>query len=476
MKLTKVIATIGPSCQEEEVLEKLILEGVDIFRFNLKHNTLDWHQKKIDLVTTIANRFGKRIGVLIDLQGPEIRMKLPENVINLRLSDKILLSEEAFLNKKGVSFSHPIIINKLKNGSRILVDDGRFEFKVEKNNKKTYLISFSKGRLGNLKSVTIPHLKMKLPLFTQKDLEGIKLAQRSKIDFIALSFVRTKDDILNIKKILQKENIEAKIIAKIETALAIKNLNGIIKIADAIMVARGDLGVELPLVEIGLLQKKIINEARKQMKPVIIATQMLESMIDNSSPTRAEISDITNAFFDGADATMLSGETANGKFPLQTVRYMAKTLSAVEKKTSADFSEKLISFQLINDKEKAVIYSSFSLYKNLSKLISFEKIAFIVFTETGRSAHLLSSLRPRSPIFAITPNKKKANFLTLSYGVYPFVDEEIKKGRVTENIIEKKIEMLIKKGLLKKDLTLIVLHGDIWGQIGGISTVRIIKI
>lgn len=476
MKLTKIIATVGPSCENEKSLEKLILEGVDIFRFNLKHNLLDWHQEKIALVTKIANRLGKFIGVLIDLQGPEIRMKLPQDWIDLKINDKILLSEEGFLKKEAISFSHPIIISELKDGDNLLVDDGRFEFEIVKEKNQTYLLSKSEGVLGNLKSVTIPHLKISLPLFTKKDLEGIKLAQKSKIDFIALSFVRTKEDILILKEILKREKIEAKIIAKIETALAIKNLKEIIRVSDGIMVARGDLGVELPLVEVGLLQKEIINQARKFKKPVITATQMLESMIENSTPTRAEISDITNAFFDGTDATMLSGETANGRFPIQTVRYMAKTLSSVEKKSAIDLNDRLNNFQLIDDKEKALIDSSFSLYKNLSNLISFEKIAFLIFTETGRSARFLSSLRPKSPIFAITPNKKKADFLTLNYGVYPFVDQEIKKGQVTDNMIEKKIDVLVKKGFLKKGLTLIVLHGDIWGKVGGISTLRLIRI
>lgn len=473
MKLTKIIATIGPSCESEDIIERLILEGVDIFRFNLKHNLLEWHQEKIALVTNVANRLGKLIGILIDLQGPEIRMKLPKDWVDLKINDKILLSEEEFLKKQAVSFSHPIIINELKNGDKVLVDDGRFEFKVKKEKNKIYLLSLTEGRLGNLKSVTIPHLKISLPLFTQKDLEGIKMAQKSKIDYIALSFVRTKEDILILKEILKKEKIEAKVVAKIETALAIKNLNEIIKTSDGIMVARGDLGVELPLIEVGLLQKKIICQAKKFKKPVIVATQMLETMINNPTPTRAEVSDVTNAFFDGTDATMLSGETANGKFSVQVVRYMNNILSRAEEKSVLNINEKL---ELVDDQEKSVINSSFSLYKNLSNLISFKKIAFLVFTETGRSANLLSFLRPKSPIFAITPNKKIAYFLTLNYGIYPFIDEEIKKGRVTENVIEKKIEMLIKKKLLKKGLTLIVLHGDIWHQIGGISTIRIIKI
>ncbi len=476
MKLTKIIATIGPASESKEKIAKLIEEGVDIFRFNLKHNDLNWHKEKIELVCKVADKLKKTIGILIDLQGPEIRFKIPQNELSLKINDEILLSEEGFLNKKAVSFSHPVIIKELKDGQKVLVDDGKFEFFVKRKKENVYLISLSEGTLGSFKSVTIPGLKANLPLLTKKDIEGIKLVQKIRVDFVALSFVRTKEDVINLRKSLNKLNINARIISKIETALAIENLKEIIEVSDGIMVARGDLGIELPLEEVGLLQKKIIRESRLLLKPVITATQMLESMVYNPYPTRAEISDITNAFFDGTDATMLSGETANGKYPINTIKIMKKTLSKVEKASSIEFIKYDHIFDNVKEQEKAIILSSYYLYLSMIEKTNHENVCFLIFTETGRSAHLLSRLRPKSPIFAITPNKRSAEFLTLNFGIYPFVDKNVKNGRVTHYVIDKKIEFLVKKGLIKRGLELIVLHGDVWGKVGGISTIRLVKV
>lgn len=472
MKLTKIIATIGPSCQTEEKITQLINEGVDIFRFNLKHNLIDWHKEKINLVIKASQKLKKNIGILIDLQGPEIRLKLPKESLSLKIGDKLILSEKAFLQKKGLSFSHPQIINELKNNNKIIVDDGRFHFLVKKEKETIILISQNQGKLGNLKSVTIPNFKANLPLLTEKDFEGIKMAEKINIDFIALSFIRTEKDVEELKKEIKKLKIEAKIIAKIETKLAIKNLDKILKEADGVMVARGDLGVEMPLTEVAFYQKEIIKKAIIFGKPVITATQMLESMINNSSPTRAEISDITNACFDGTDATMLSGETANGAYPKEAVFYMRKTLEFIEKKEEINLEKY---FSLIDkDQERKIIYSAYKLYQLLKKNHQF--LAFLVFTQSGKTAKLLSFFRPRSPIFAVTSDKKVSQFLTLHYGVFPYYDENALQGQVTHQQIKEKINFLIKNNFLKSGTLLIVLHGDIWGKIGGTSTIKIVKI
>lgn len=472
MKLTKIIATIGPASDNKEKIKELILNGVDIFRFNLKHNTLDWHREKINLVHQVAKRLDKIVGIVIDLQGPEIRLKLPFEFINLNVDKDFLLSESGYLEKKGLSFSHPQIINHLKENDRVLVDDGRFVFLVKKKRDQFFLVSQSKGRLFNAKSVTIPHLKSDLPALTEKDLEGLRLGCEVKIDFVALSFVRNQGDILNLKKKLKELKIEAQVIAKIETAAAVSNLKEIIEVADGIMVARGDLGVEEPLIKVAYLQKEIIKQARQYLKPVITATQMLESMITNPFPTRAEISDITNSCYDGTDATMLSAETANGKYPEKAVFYMRKTLDFIEEKV------KLINNNLIilkKDQEFAVTFSAYNLYQELKKNKN-QEIAFLVFSQTGRTVRILSAFRPRSPIFTVIPNKQKGRYLTLNYGVIPIYDQQIKKGKITHEAIDKKVKILIKKGYLKKGLTLIILHGDIWGKIGGTSTIRLKKI
>lgn len=476
MKLTKIIATIGPSSEDKDIIIKLLEEGVDVFRFNLKHNSLKWHEEKIRLVWKIADKLKKTIGILLDLQGPEIRLKIPEEKLKLKINDEILISEENFLKKKAVSFSHPEIVKELKGDEKILVDDGKFEFYVKRKKNKVYLVSLSEGELSNFKSVTIPYLKTSLPLLTEKDIKGIKLGRRLNIDFFALSFVRTAEDIIKLKKILTKEKIESRIISKIETSIAIDNLNEIINVSDGIMVARGDLGVELPLEEVGLLQKEIINQSRRFGKPVIVATQMLESMVSNSFPTRAEVSDITNAFYDGADTTMLSNETAIGKYPIGSVRMMKKILTKAENKSSFQIDKYDNFFENIKEQAEAIIISAYSLYLSMIKKIGRGNLAFLVFTQSGKSAHLLSCFRPRSPIFAVVPNQKTANFLSLNFGVYPFVDSGIKDKRVTHNLIDKKIKFLLKNKFLKRGLTLIVIHGDIWGKIGGISTIRLVKV
>lgn len=472
MKLTKIVATIGPACDSKEKIKELILNGVDTFRFNLKHNTLSWHREKINLVHQVAKRLDKIIGILIDLQGPEIRLKLPFEFINLKAGGEFLLSESGYLEKKGLSLSHPQIINDLKENDQVLVDDGRFVFLVKKKNDQFFLVSQSEGRLFNSKSVIIPHLQSNLPSLTKKDLEGLRLGHRVKIDFVALSFVRSKEDILNLKKKLRELKIEAQIIAKIETASAISNLKEIVMITDGIMVARGDLGVEEPLIKVAYFQKEIIKQARQHLKPVITATQMLESMIINPFPTRAEISDITNSYYDGTDATMLSAETANGKYPLKAVSYMGKTLEFIEGNVKLVTKEKIL---LDKDQEFAVISSAYNLYQELEKDEN-QEIAFLVFSQTGRTARIISAFRPSSPIFTVIPDEKKGRYLTLNYGVIPIYDQQNKKGKITHEAIDKKIDILIKKGYLKKGLTLIILHGDVWGKIGGISTIRLKRI
>jgi pyruvate kinase len=475
MKSTKIIATIGPSCETEEAVRQLIENGVNIFRFNLKHNTIEWHREKINLVNQVAKKLGVTIGTLVDLQGPEIRLRIFKEVIELDKNQEFVLVKKTQLKDKEFTFSHPEVVDALEDQAKILVDDGKFEFLVKQKNGCKYLVSQSEGILKDSKSVTIPHLHVDLPLFTDKDLQAIDLARKVEVDYFALSFVRSEKDILNFRTLLQGKKIEARIIAKIETALAINNLEKIIQASDGIMVARGDLGVEMPLIKVGFLQKEIIRQTKLEKKPVIVATQMLESMTENPSPTRAEINDITNAFYDGTDATMLSGETASGKYPDRAVSYMAKTLSFIEKNIDQDFKYHWIIENNNLNQEIAVIDSAFSLWRKLTKIVNFEKIAFLVFTQSGKTAEILSSFRPKSPIIAIVPEEKRARYLALNFAVHPFYDKEVKSGRVSHQTIEEKIKFLLKNKILQKGLTLIVLHGDIWGKVGGISTIRVVK-
>lgn len=330
-KLTKIVATIGPSCDSEKQIEALINAGVNVFRFNFKHNILEWHNDRIQRVNIVSEKMGMTIGTLIDLQGPEIRINMSSDQIILRDDDLLSFGEG-----KDLSISHPQIIRHLTIGQKISADSGSFSFTVEKKGNKTYLRSHSKGILKNRKALNIPGADFPFPVLVDRDFEGLKVAARNEIDFVALSFVRTADDIRIIRSKMKKYNVSAKLIAKIETEKSLKNLDEIIDISDGIMVARGDLGVELPLEEVPYYQKIIIKKSIKKGIPVITATQMLESMIEKPFPTRAEVSDIANATYDLTDAVMLSGETATGAYPIEAVKVMNKTLAFNELKNMVD--------------------------------------------------------------------------------------------------------------------------------------------
>jgi pyruvate kinase len=296
-KLTKIIATIGPACDSPEQLTQLIKLGVNVFRFNFKHNTVAWHSERINRVNEAANKLKVKIGTLIDLQGPEIRLKMPVDSLNLKSGTEIILSEKVFVKPQaGFSLTHPSIIPHLKKDQTILADDGVFRFMVISSSRsECRLRVINGGQLGNNKTLNFPGASFPLPVLIERDLEGLQLAAKYEIDYIALSFVRDATDILVLKKELKKNKIKSQIVAKIETEQAINNLDSIINQADAVMVARGDLGVEMSLEQVPYYQKLIIQKCLLKRKAVITATQMLQSMIANPFPTRAEVSDIANA-------------------------------------------------------------------------------------------------------------------------------------------------------------------------------------
>lgn len=468
-KLTKIIATIGPATEDEKIIEKLILEGVNVFRFNLKHNTISWHNQMIEKVNKVAQKLNKHIGTLIDLQGPEIRLQFLKNQekIILKPGQKLVIDEE-------IKFSHNQIKEKLVENQKVLVDDGYFVFKVIKEKGKIYLQSKSEGVLKDRKTVTIPGVDFELSSLVDKDLEGIKLAVFNEVDFVALSYVRSKKDIDDLKKEIKKHNkFIPKIIAKIETKKAIDNLDEIIEASDGVMVARGDMAIEVAREVVPYFQKKIIKKTLEAGKFVITATQMLESMINNPAPTRAEVSDVANAFYDGTDTVMLSAESASGKYPVEAVKIMTKTLAFNEKVLIEEDKEFFQPKQ--TDWTTIICKSAYKMYQYL-KNINEDLAGFLVLTETGRTAAVLSRFHPGLPIFAITQDKKIADFLTIGFGIYPSVFKFGKNGFLDHQTLEKIIDFISKKYQLKKNQKLIVLHGDYKGKIGGTSTVRLVKI
>jgi pyruvate kinase len=474
-KLTKIVATIGPACDSPEMIKNLIKTGVDVFRFNFKHNSIEWHDERIKRVNQISEKLGIPVATLIDLQGPEIRVNMPGEEIIIKNNELLLFGEEVFnKNIKGFSISHPQIINSLKEGQKVLADDGTLRFFVEKIQNKTYLRSQSSGVLKNHKNLNIPGIHFPFSVLVGRDFEGLKLAQRNKIDYVALSFVRSSSDIKIVKKEMKKYELKAKTIAKIENKKALDNLDGIIRESDGIMVARGDLGVEIAMEQVPYYQKIIIKKCIEKGIPVITATQMLQSMVNNPVPTRAEISDIANAVYDLSDAVMLSAETSVGKYPLESVEMMKKTIIFNENKNVVDCRKKF-NFQL-KDKEALLCDTAYNLYlqqKNQKRGIK----GFLIFTHTGRTACLISRYHPLIPIFAFTPNQNVCKSLIMNFGIISFSYNLIaRKSEVTRVDIKKAIKILLKRNLLKKGDNIIALHGDYWAIKGQTSTLNLLTV
>lgn len=435
--MTKIVATIGPACQSEELIKQLIFSGVNIFRFNFKHNVIKWHDQMIQRVNKIAANLGVRVGTLIDLQGPEIRIKLTKDKLTIRKGEIIPF----------FAITHPQIFPHLRTGQKILVDDGKFKFIFRKKSGKNFLISESEGILLDKKTLNIPGVDFPFPVLIDRDFQGLNLAARNQVDYVALSFVRTENDIDVLRKEMRKFKLGASVIAKIETNKALDHLDKILTVSDGIMVARGDLGVEIPLEEVPYQQKIIIKKCILKGIPVITATQMLESMVTSPLPTRAEISDVANATYDLTDAVMLSGETATGRYPVQAVEIMQKTLTFNEKKNLVD-SRLRFNFKVEKESE-LLAEAAYGLCRSVShKKKNFA--GFIVFTATGQSVRALSRYRALYPIFAFTPDVRIADQLTVSFGVVSFT--------LNEQKLEKALSILKKSKYIKKGDVLIILY------------------
>lgn len=477
-KLTKIVATIGPSSDSEELIEKLIEAGVNVIRFNFKHSDVSWHNERILRVQKVADKMKRHIGVLLDLQGPEIRINMPVAEIKVKEGEKLVLGERVFKDPsvKGIFVSHPQMIPFLEVGQKLIADDGAFTFIVRETKKDEAVIEVrNTGTLKNRKSLRIPGSDFPFPLLIERDFEGLKLAARTEIDYVALSYVRTAQDVRTLREEMKKYKVDAQIVSKIETRSSINNLDGIIKESDGIMVARGDLGIELPIEEVPYYQKIIINKSLERGVPVITATQMLQSMVDNPYPTRAEVSDVANATYDLTDAVMLSGESASGKYPLKAVEMMKKTIDVNETKF-VDDTRKRFNFEN-SDHRSLICGSAYNLSLALNAIG--EKLAgFIVFTSTGRTVKLLSRYRPSHPIYALTDTANCAEGLSVNYGVYPTVLKDIgfkEKFVFIEKQSVIKIIKYLQKNMGAPEGTFIMVHGDSWLLNGQTSSVKVVR-
>ncbi len=457
---TKIVATIGPACESKTKIRQMIKAGVDIFRFNMKHGELSWHQEKMRLVREVSKEINKPVGIMMDLQGPEIRVgKLNKN-IELKRGQGVWLGKE-------IPIDNQLVLKALKKGQRILIDDGRLALKVEL--RKGNLVKAVVTRGGELKSrkgINIPELDCDIPTLVKRDLECLNIENRDDIDWVALSFVSCGEDIKILKRELRERKIKAGVVAKIERKAALDNFKEILKEADAIMVARGDLGVEVSLYEVPFWQKQIIKQSREAGKPVITATEMLQSMVESIRPTRAEISDVANAIYDGTDAVMLSAETAVGRYPVEAVAVMRQEASFSESKV--EYAEVEIATKDMGQ-TAAMVTAANSLidcgYRGVCDLS-----AVIVLTETGTTVGYLSRLRPKLPILGITANKKTRDQMKLVWGVKPY---HFPFKRQSEMSIRKILKFLKKEKQIKVGQNVVMIYGELWGKPGLTSVVRI---
>ena len=432
---TKIVATIGPSSSSYKTLKNLIINGVDVVRLNFSHGIREDHKKIIKNVRRISDELSVPVAILQDLQGPKIRVGNIENG-KLTLKDESEIDIEAgnsLCNSKKISLDNDII-NDVEENERILFDDGKIELKVIKKLKKKLVVKVIRGGvLKSRKGVNFPDSNLNLSSITKKDIDDLNFGLDNDIDWVALSFVRTDDDIIGLRKLIKKFGAQdrTKIIAKIEKPQAIKNIDKIIDSSDGLMVARGDLGVELPMETVPVHQKKIVFKCNLACKPVIIATQMLESMISQKTPTRAESNDVANAVLDGADAVMLSAESATGKFPLLAVQSMDRIINSVEKTSSEIYFKFEKKKKLRNKLSESLILAACRLSHQISAK------AIITMTKSGYSAFRVSGSRPKAKIYIVTNNKKIGNILNLIWGIRPIFYNKTENIDSTFKNIEK---------------------------------------
>ena len=413
---TKIIATWGPACEEEKVMLDMIKSGVDLFRFNFSHGKHEKHLEGFEKLKKINQEHNLNIGILADMQGPKIRLGLVRDNLEILETGNIveITTEECVSTFKRIFVSYDKLAMEAEPGDAILIDDGRVELKVLTTDKKNLLTAkvVVGGKISNNKGVNLPDTKTTVPAMTEKDLRDLAFALQHGANWIALSFVRTAKDVLDLKALIGERNSYIKVMAKIEKPEALEVIDDIIEAADGIMIARGDLAVEVPQEKMPLIQKDIVKRCIRAARPVVVATQMMESMIENSNPTRAEITDVANAVIDGADAVMLSGETSMGKYPARVIHIMEKILNNIE------FHGEMIYDKQLKPNAKSDSFLSDAICYNAARMSSELKAkALVGMTFSGYTGFILSSFRPRADIFIFTENRELLNALSICWGV-----------------------------------------------------------
>ncbi|PKP52116.1 MAG: pyruvate kinase [Bacteroidetes bacterium HGW-Bacteroidetes-1] len=468
---TKIIATIGPASSSDSILSEMIKAGMNLCRLNFSHGTHEDHKKVIDSVNKVNLTLVTPIAMLADLQGPKIRLgDIEDDFVPLSAGDRIIFTTKVCVgNKERVFISYPSFAADVRAGENILVDDGKMAFKVIKTNQndEVLLESVNGGRLFPRKGVNLPDTLISLPSLTTKDLHDLDFIMKNEVQWIALSFVRSAVDIHILRHHIAAHPslVKPRIVAKIEKPQAVKDIAAIVEASDAIMIARGDLGVEMPMQMVPMIQKRIIRQCQQAGKPVIVATQMMEAMIDNIRPTRAEVSDVANSVLDGADALMLSGETSVGKYPVETIATMHRIISQIEDYEDIYYKQP---GQLPAYSERFI--SDAVLYNAVEMAHSTKAGAIVVVTHSGYSAFRLASYRPKAEIFVFSNSPQVLKTLNLVWGIRGFFDATIDDA---EHLMQRINNHLLQNNFVQSGQYIInVLSTPAWKK-GASNTVRL---
>ncbi|MCI7596331.1 MAG: pyruvate kinase [Lachnospiraceae bacterium] len=470
MRKTKIICTIGPASQSPEKIREMILAGMNVCRCNFSHGSYEEQKAKLINVVRISEELGIPVATLLDTKGPEIRLRtFAEGKTQLEAGQQFTLTtKEVEGSDKIVSVTYKNIVNDVKKGGCVLLDDGLIELRVE-DITDTDLICrvINGGPISDKKGVNLPGANLSMPFISEQDRRDIIFGAEVGFDFIAASFVRCKDDILEVKKILEEKKSPIKVIAKIENMQGIENLDEILEAADGIMVARGDMGVEVPMEEVPVIQKMMIKKAVAMGKHVITATQMLESMTKNPRPTRAETTDVANAIYDGTTAIMLSGESASGKYPVEALKTMAKIAERTEKDIHYNERMKKLCSDGETDITTAISHATCTTAADL------KASAIITVTMSGFTANMVSRFKPECPIIACSVNPRVCRQSSLLWGVTPLL---IEKKDNTDDLFKEAIWASQKAGLIKEGDTVILTAGVPLGISGKTNMIRVIEV
>ncbi len=470
MRKTKIICTLGPASENEDTLKELMKAGMNVARFNFSHGTHEEQKKKLAKVLKVSNELGYNISTLLDTKGPEIRLcDFEGGKVELKAGQTFTLTTEEMMGTADkATITYKNLKNDIKVGGSILIDDGLIEMHIEEITDTDIVCRvINGGFVSNHKGVNVPGATLSMPFISEVDRKDILFGIEMGFDFLAASFTRTKEDILEVRKILDEHNSPMKIIAKIENMQGIENLEDILSVSDGIMVARGDMGVEIPMEEVPVLQKKMIKKAVSQGKHVITATQMLESMIKNPRPTRAEATDIANAIYDGTTAIMLSGESAAGLYPVEAVKTMARIAERAEQ--DIDYRGRM---EKSHDHARADITEAIS-YATCTTAMDLNAAAVITVTMSGFTAEMISKYKPECPIIGCSVNPRVCRQMNLLYGVQPLL---VQKEETADELFDASVRNAKKAGYIKSGDRVVITAGVPLGTPGRTNMIRVVEV